>query len=410
MEQNNHLTNRPTPAAPVSPPKPSSKVDDTAVTSIPQQIIPRHRPTFATPLLQSTRSETLQWTLPKPFQQHKLIGRSRAAWHTSFLVPSLNAVLDAGLIIDNSRPQNVFITHGHSDHSYHVLTYCRRIAVPDVYVPAQTAKFLDDYIMSGKCLNLNVNVKGYHNFDADGNRRSSPSTSCIETDSSAAGADTDDEGEEDGDSEGEGHVMLPTHNIIPVNPTSPQTYPLKTNPTIYVSVLPRVHTVPSVGFLFTQTSNRLKPIYRALPGPQLKQLREDGVQITYQHHSPILAFLGDGDHTSLLDDPEWLVGNEERGVSHCPVVITECSFLDERHRWQAQNTRHTLWTDLEPLVRRHSRTVWVLIHFSKRYSEVEIVEFFEGLADREEGCPPNIVVWVDDGGEIVPKQAVKKKG
>ncbi|KAJ6265036.1 hypothetical protein Dda_1191 [Drechslerella dactyloides] len=403
MESNRQSANGSAP--PTKPP------DDTAVASISPSITPRHRPTFAQPLLQPARSEKLQWRLPKPFHHHQLIGCSRAAWHTSFLVPSLNLVLDAGLIIDNSRPQNVFITHGHSDHSYHVLTYCRRIAVPDIYVPAQTAKFLDDYIMSGKCLNLGVACKSYHNFDADGNKLPDTSLPRIDGDEDGDGnaADTDDEGE--GESEGEGHVLMPTHNIIPVNPDSPTTYPLKTNPSVLVSILPRHHTVPSVGFLFTQTSNRLKPAYRTLPGQQIKQLRETGVEITYLHHSPILAFLGDGDHTSLLDDPEWLVGNEEKGISHCPVVITECSFLVERHRRQAHKTRHTLWANLEPLVRRHPRTTWVLIHFSKRYSASEIVAFFEALADREEGCPPNIVVWVDAGGELAPAgQGAKGKG
>ncbi|KAF3914068.1 hypothetical protein AA313_de0203151 [Arthrobotrys entomopaga] len=391
-------------------------------------------PTFATPIPQSSRSQTLQWTLPRPFQQHKLIGRSRAAWHTSFLLPSLNAVLDAGVIIDDSRPQNVFITHGHSDHSYNVLVYCRRMAPPDIYIPAETAKFLDNYIVSSKSLNLNLSLGSYHKFDDQGighayqtvdgrlvprsapiSRSMTPSPNPSSSNqsltpsnhppaiafSSNKSSNLPSEElyyEEEEDPE---DVILPTHNIIPVTTTSSETFTLKTHPTITVSILPRNHTVPSVGYLFTQTSSRLKATYKSLPGPELKKLREQGVEITYKHRTPILAFLGDGDHTSLLNDPEWLVGNPEGGVSHCPVVVTECSFLYEAHRAQAEKTKHTLWDDLEPIVRRHPGTTFVLMHFSRRYADAEIVAFFEDLGKREEGCPGNIVVWVDGGNEIV---------
>lgn len=403
-----------------------------ASTSIPQPLKPRTRPTFATPLLQSTRSQTLQWTLPKPFQQHKLIGRSRAAWHTSFLVPSLNAVLDAGVLIDDSRPQNVFITHGHSDHSLAILAYCRRITPPDVYVPAEAAMHLDNYIMSSKSLNLGISVKSYHDFDKEGNRHSFPNTvggrlipwgeqfdlsrphtpspdRRSKASSPVPPVDTPIKRESDDLDDGfedPAGLILPTHHIIPVSASSPTTFPLKTHPTISVSILPRSHTVPSVGFLFTQTSNRLKAEYRSLPGAELKNLRQQGVDITYQHRTPIFAFLGDGDHTSLLDDPEWLAGNEDKGISGCPVVITECSFLYESHRAQAVKTKHTIWKDLEPIVRRHRSTIWVLMHFSKRYEDEEIVGFFEEL----EESPENIVVWVDGGNEILEGKVKRDTG
>ncbi|KAK6506648.1 hypothetical protein TWF481_005107 [Arthrobotrys musiformis] len=440
VENNIKMDSKKKKSASSTPPEPPSiglSIDSSATdNTIPPSITPRARPTFATPLLQSSRSQTLQWTLPKPFQQHKLIGRSRAAWHTSFLVPSLNAVLDTGVLIDDSRPQNVFITHGHSDHSLAILAYCRRITPPDVYVPAEAAMHLDNYIMSSKSLNLGFSVKSYHDFDAEGNRHSFPNTvgrklipwgdqfdrirphtspspnRRSKAPSPVPPADTPVEGEGEGEDEDfdgvedPADLILPTHHILPVSASSPTTFPLKTHPTISVSILPRSHTVPSVGFLFTQASNRLKPEYRSLQGPELRDLRQSGVEITYQHRTPIFAFLGDGDHTSLLDDPEWLVGNEEKGVSACPVVITECSFLYESHRSQAVKTKHTIWADLEPIVRRHRSTTWVLMHFSKRYSDEDIVAFFEGIED----CPANIVVWVDGGNEILETKVRKDTG
>ncbi|KAF3937348.1 hypothetical protein ABW19_dt0203865 [Dactylella cylindrospora] len=381
----------------------------TSTPSIPQSLTPRRRPTFATPLLQSNRSQTLQWSLPRPFHQHTLVGRSRAAWHTSFLVPSLNTVLDAGLVIDDSRPQNVFITHGHSDHSFSVMTYCRRISPPDIYIPTQAAKFLDDYILSSKSLNLGFRVKPYHNFDSNGTLLGHNVAKKIPITNPARGNTPEnvtlDTASEDDDEEDPEDFILPTHRIVPVSPESSETIPLKTLPSIVVATLPRAHTVPSVGYLFIQTSNKLKTEYKSLAGPELKVLRQSGIELTYCHKTPIFAFLGDGDHTSLLNDPSWLVGDEAAGVSHCPTVITECSFLYESHREQAVKTKHTLWSDLEPIIRRHQRTTWVLMHFSKRYSDETIVKFFENLED----CPPNIVVWVDGGNEIISGEHTGKK-
>jgi ribonuclease Z len=115
------------------------------------------------------------------------------------------------------------------------------------------------------------------------------------------------------------------------------------------------------------------------------------VEITAPVSTPVFAFLGDTTARTLADEEgpcrRWL----EQGVK---VVITECSFLYEEHRGQAERTRHTVWGDLEPVVRRWPGTVFVLMHFSMRYSDEEVREFFRG---RE--VPGNVVVWVDGVGD-----------
>ena len=68
-----------------------------------------------------------------------------------------------------------------------------------------------------------------------------------------------------------------------------------------------------------------------------------------------------------------------------------CSFLREEHRAQAVKTKHTIWADLEPVVRRWPGTTFVITHFSMRYKDGEVRKFFAEMADP----PGNIVVWVD---------------
>jgi ribonuclease Z len=70
------------------------------------------------------------------------------------------------------------------------------------------------------------------------------------------------------------------------------------------------------------------------------------------------------------------------------------SFLYEEHRTQAERTMHTIWGDLEPVVRKWPGTIFVLMHFSMRYSDEEVRAFF-----REREVPGNVVVWVDGVGD-----------
>ncbi len=149
------------------------------------------------------------------------------------------------------------------------------------------------------------------------------------------------------------------------------------------------HTVPCLGYVFRATTQRLKPEHADLSPAELQALRRSGAEVTAPHSTPIFAFLGDTTVAPLAAQPEWLKG----GI---PVVITECSFLYEEHKPLAEKTKHTVWGDLERVVRRWPQTTFVLMHFSLRYRDEEIRAFFSDLADP----PGNIVVWVD-GGEGV---------
>jgi ribonuclease Z len=156
---------------------------------------------------------------------------------------------------------------------------------------------------------------------------------------------------------------------------------------ISVEVFDCDHTVPCVGYVFRSTSHKLKDDFHDRSGHELKELKESGTEITYPHTVPMFAFLGDTSAATLASEPEWL----KHGVS---VVITECSFLIEEHREQATRTKHTIWSDLEKVIRKWPKTTFVLMHFSLRYSEEEIVGFFKEMED----CPKNIVIWAD--GEL----------
>lgn len=381
-------------------------------------------PTFATPLPQSPRSEILEWRFPRPYHNLVLTGRSRAAWHTSFVIPQLNLLLDAGLVVNNLRPKHIFLTHGHSDHVLLAPAFVKKDDPPDIFCPAEMEEAFDAFVNAKTLLNKTGGLP-LPPFD--------PSSS-VEKGEGEEGQEEEEEEEEDDDEKlkaGKGngrndgkpppktsaaaveakaaaaqafagvHPLLRTHVTHPLRAGDPAV-PLRRTSSKEGAWTAEPfacdHSVPCLGYLFSAVTHRLRPELRGLPGEQLRALRErDGPgSLTRPVRTPVFAFLGDTTAATLAAGPWWLTGDGE-GEEEGPVrvVITECSFLREEHRPQADRTKHTIWGDLEKVVRRFPRTVFVLTHFSLRYSDGEVRRFFEQMGD---AVPANVVVWVDGGG------------
>lgn len=335
-----------------------------------------HSPVFATPLPQSPRSDVLEWQFPRPYHQYVLTGRSRAAWHTSFVIPQLNLLLDAGLCVNNLRPKQIFLTHGHSDHTLLTPSFVKRDNPPDVYCPVEMAGVLDGFLLARKKLDLG-GLAGYEDAEDDEDVEDAGNPMPSEGEARGQGDDVSDMR-----TAGE-RAWLSTHRTS-YGLQSGDIKTLRRQPDMTVQAFACDHTVPCLGYVFRKTTTKLRAEYTSLPGPEIQALRKAGVAITEPRTTPIFAFLGDTTAATLASAPEWL----SEGI---PVVITECSFLHEKHRAQAEKTKHTIWGDLEPVIRRWPKTTFVLTHFSMRYSEAAVTQFFKDLPD----CPSNIVVWAD---------------
>ncbi|KAK4106315.1 hypothetical protein N658DRAFT_460765 [Parathielavia hyrcaniae] len=352
-------------------------------------------PIFPTAYSDSERLDILEWRFPKPYHNLTLTGRSRAAWHTSFIIPQLNLLLDAGLCFNNLRPKHIFLTHGHSDHTLLTPTFIKRSDPPDIYCPAEMKDALDNYLNAKTMLNEGGGIwppeskAPYHSYDISDD--SDPEEDDHDGDAAAAQAASDKPDSGTNPPKPKVHPLLRTHTTHPLQPGDTVALRRLPPPQSYTATAFACdHTVPCLGYLFSAVTHKLKPEYRSLPGPRLRALREEeGVAITAPVSTPVFAFLGDTTAVTLASSGSAAAGWLEQGVK---VVITECSFLLEEHRAQAERTRHTLWADLEPVVRRWPGTVFVLMHFSMRYSDEEVRRFF---VERED-LPGNVVVWVDD--------------
>ncbi|KAK8058290.1 hypothetical protein PG994_008738 [Apiospora phragmitis] len=337
---------------------------------------------FATPLPQPKSSDVLEWAFPKPYHQYVLTGKSRAAWHTSFVIPQLNLLLDAGLLATSHRPKHIFLTHGHSDHTILTPAFVNREDPPDVFCP--TLLNLGGLVTVEDASKEDFEPIGEDEvkdtFDGDvtaekrRGREDSPDRSCPDW------RHKPKRGQVHSDNR-----FLHTHETHGLRPG--EVVPLERIKASDMSAEAFTcdHSIPCLGYVFRTTRQKLIPALRTTSQEDIKGLRESGASITAPQTKPVFAFLGDTTTAVLAAEPAWL----REGV---PVVITECSFLWEEHRAQAERTRHTLWSDLEPVVRKFPRTTFVLIHFSLRYEEHDIREFFSKMLDP----PKNIVVWIGD--------------
>ncbi|CAF0749449.1 unnamed protein product [Adineta ricciae] len=253
-----------------------------------------------------------------------LTGFSRAGEATSIIVPEMDMVLDAGTIVSTSKFQHIFITHTHLDHSFHIpMLYSHTSPLPrDIYVPAQSLTYFENYLSSSQALN-------------------------------------------DHDEEKAREICTRRYKLHGVS----EEQMIDLGKLYQVEIISCNHTVPSVGYAFYEKRTKLKSDYGNLSGKEIQELRKQGINVSEQVSVPLFAFLGD-------TTPEvFAAGSNSARVllERMPVVICECTFLDGE---QTPEKGHTHWSGLQPVIEQHPHITFILIHFSLKYKRSEIEEFF----------------------------------
>lgn len=168
---------------------------------------------------------------------------------------------------------------------------------------------------------------------------------------------------------------------------APTTFRTTCNKTVLeVSVVLCDHSIPTVSYCFSEVKNKLKAEYKGFAGKDIARKRAEGVDITEEMLKPVFAYICDTSIRVLAEYPEILT---------YPVVFIECTFLYPEELQNATATQHVHWDQLRPYVDSCPNTLFVLIHFSLRYTDAEVVDFFR---QQQEEHPhlSNIKVWAGD--------------
>lgn len=269
-------------------------------------------------------------------------GYSRAAFRTGFYIPELNIMLDAG-------PQNfnhsshIFITHCHGDHVAELpFTFFETEPTIEnktqLYGPPNSQRFVSNYIQSTFELNtMTFKPPGLHQF----------------------------------------------YDYTELNPLIHHNLNLNLkNNQIRIKPIECDHSVPTISYLFRIVKNKLKEEYLNLTGKEIVELKKQNIQITQEVEKPLFAYICD---CSIKTIEQY-----SHDLRDYPYVIVECTFLYEDDLENANKTQHIHWDQLKPYVKEHPNTIWILIHFSLRYKDSDIAEFFK---DKHEEYP-NLKLWI----------------
>lgn len=272
-------------------------------------------------------------TYPIPGTSWTLRGYSRAAFRTGFFISELGIMLDAGPQIRN-KPDHVFITHTHADHiaqlPFTMIGEEKGEHIFHIYAPAKSEEWLRQYIAAL----FNVNAVRYMRPDAEKYYRFHPMIAGTE-------------------------------------------FPLMIRNNLYLfEIFACDHSIPTVSYGIKMVKHKLKEEYLGLPGKEIAALKKDGKEITKQIIIPALAYICDTTIKVFEMNPTILNYN---------TVVIECTFLKEE---DSNGSDHISWPELKPVILKNPHINFILMHFSMKYKESEIRDFFQS-----EGLP-NTMPWI----------------
>jgi ribonuclease Z len=149
----------------------------------------------------------------------------------------------------------------------------------------------------------------------------------------------------------EGHV--PPHRFVAMQPGDD--YQIRRG--LVARAFPTRHLPGSLGFAVIDVRQKLKQQYLQLSGPQIVELKKQGVEITHRVEYPLVAFLGDTGPASYADLPY---------VAQARVLLLECTFFDDEHVSRARAGKHLHVSDLPGVLEGMDCERIVLIHVTRR--------------------------------------------
>ena len=133
---------------------------------------------------------------------------------------------------------------------------------------------------------------------------------------------------------------------------------------LLMSVHRTAHTVPSVGYIVWERRKKLKPEFQSLSGPEIRDLRLSGTEVSAETRIPILAYTGDTSPAGLDRTPELYASQ---------ILITEMTFVAARHRKEKIHKHgHMHLDDFIERQAEFKNELIIAAHFSVRYNSRQV--------------------------------------
>ncbi len=139
-------------------------------------------------------------------------------------------------------------------------------------------------------------------------------------------------------------------------------------PNLFARVFPVNHCQGAVGYCVIEKRKRLKPEYTQLTGPQIVELKKQGIEIEYAVEIPIVTYLGD---TQFADFAQLDY------IANSRILITECTFFEDEHQQRAAAGNHLFVRDFVNLVQQLNNKHIVVIHNTQRTGTRQIKQILQ---------------------------------
>jgi len=238
-----------------------------------------------------------------------IIGYSVAGEETVIAIPQLDVCFDIGKAPEQVIPiNNVLLTHGHMDHSAGIAYYLSHrnfcgitpgtvLAPPNLIHPIQQI------------------------IDAHGKLDGQP---------------------------------IPA-NLVPTKPADE--YNIK--PNLIARAFPTNHCSGSLGFTIIETRKKLKPEYLKLTGPQIVELKKQGIEIENPLEIPLVTYLGDTRYADFAAIDY---------IKNSKILITECTFFFDEHSDRALAGRHIHINEFAKMIQNLNAEHIIITHLTQRTS------------------------------------------
>lgn len=312
--------------------------------------------------------------------QWNIVGYSRCARNTFLVIPELRFALDAGLATDASI-DTFFVTHAHMDHIGELFRYVidpQDGARPTVYYPRPSKEYVESFLQSA----VHYPTKEIREMFERGSM--------------------------DVEEFVKRSIQMTKHNKnVPIswNPVTvsiPKDWP-EHKPVIFgriplknkkdqlkltLELFRSTHTIATTGYGFIEERSGLLQEFHHLKGNQeaIEALKAQGVEVSGITQYAHFCYLGDTDHRVLYNSS----GGWNEHIAKYRNVIMECTFLEDIDAKQAKEKKHALLSRILPFIRAHPHINFMLCHFSMKYKDKEVIDFFNRLNQ------PNIVPIVTD--------------
>jgi ribonuclease Z len=128
-------------------------------------------------------------------------------------------------------------------------------------------------------------------------------------------------------------------------------------PNLIVRVFPTKHSKGSVGYSVIEKRKKLKPEYVKLTGPQIVELKKQGIEIDYPLEIPIVTYLGDTQYVDF---------SQLKYITDSKILIAECTFYEVEHSGRAEAGRHMHIDEFSTLIEKLKNEHIIVTHTTQR--------------------------------------------